>query len=78
MKNIEKSLIDGLKGMIKIKNELKINRMVHCPYICRYVSNFEDDDNVYIMMDPQPNGTLQELLHRRKFLEEIEVQFFGI
>ena len=58
-------------------SELKIHNRLKNSGICRFEQYFEDEENIYIVLELCPNGSLQEMLNNRKRLEEIEVQFFA-
>ena len=59
-----------------VLNEIRIHRSLRHEHICKYEHCFEDTDNVYILMEYCPNGTLLDLLKSRKKLEEIEIRFY--
>ena len=59
-----------------VLNEIKIHRSLVNEHICKYEHSFEDKDNVYIVMEYCPDGTLLNLLKKRKRLEEIEIRFY--
>ena len=59
-----------------VLNEIRIHRSLRHEHICKYEHCFEDIDNVYILMEYCPNGTLLDLLKSRKKLEEIEIRFY--
>ena len=67
-KNTERSL--------RILNEIKIHRSLIHEHICKYEHSFEDNKNVYILMEFCANGNLSSLLKARRRLEEIEIRFY--
>ena len=60
----------------KVLNEIKIHRSLNHVHICKYEHSFEDKNNVYILMEYCPCGTLFNFLKMRKKLEEIEIRFY--
>ena len=58
--------------------EIKIHKSLHHNQIVAFEHNFEDKDNVYILLELCKNQTLKELLKRRKNLSELEVQCYII
>jgi hypothetical protein len=49
---------------------IKLIKHKHC---IKFVRNFEDDKNVYILMEAYWGGTLEQMLQARGRLEELEV-----
>ena len=45
-------------------------------HICRFVHCFEDDDNVYMVLELCENKTLIDYLKKRKRLTEPEVKYY--
>ena len=66
---------DEEKGF-RILNEIKIHRSLNHAHICKYEHSFEDQKNVYILMEYCENGTLASMLKSRVKLEEIEIRFY--
>lgn len=60
----------------KLMNEIKVHRSLNNQYVCRIVHFFDDDDNIYIILELCAEGTLESLLKVRKRLHTLEVQFF--
>jgi polo-like kinase 1 len=54
-------------------SEIKIHRSLHHSGVVGFEHFFEDNDNVYILLELCGNQTLNELLRRRKRLTELEV-----
>ena len=55
---------------IQIHRELKHNHIVQFKHV------FEDEDNVYVLLELWSNQTLNDLVKRRKRLQEIEAKCF--
>ena len=62
----------------KLITEIKIHKSVHHDQVVAFEHNFEDNENVYILLEVCKNQTLNELFKRRKKLTEIEVQCYII
>ena len=62
----------------KLRTEIKIHKSLHHNQVVAFEHNFEDNENVYILLEMCKNQTLNELLRRRKTLTEIEVQCYVI
>ena len=73
----EKSFEKNKKHLKELlKNEIKIHNQLHHPYIVSFEHYFEDNKNVYILLELCQNQTLESLLKRRKRLTEFEVQYY--
>jgi polo-like kinase 1 len=59
-------------------SELKIHRGIKHGHICQFENYFEDADNIYILLELCPNETLAEVMHRRRILHELEVQYYTL
>lgn len=57
-------------------SEIRIHRSLHHTNIVAFEHFFEDNENVYILLEMCHNQTLNELLRRRKRLTELEVQCY--
>ena len=61
----------------KLQSEIRIHRSMHHPNIVQFENFFEDEENVYIIMEICGNSTLNEQIKRRKRLSELEVQCYA-
>lgn len=77
-KTIAKASIKNEKTKTKLLSEIKIHKSMSHPNIVQFVDCFEDDVNVYILLEICPNQSLMDLLKRRKVLTEPEVRFFMV
>jgi polo-like kinase 1 len=59
-------------------SEIRIHRALHQTNIVAFEHFFEDNENVYILLELCENQTLNELLRRRKRLTELEVQCYAL
>jgi cell cycle serine/threonine-protein kinase CDC5/MSD2 len=75
-KTVAKASIKNDKTKTKLLSEIKIHKSMSHSNIVQFVDCFEDDTNVYILLEICPNQSLMDLLKRRKVLTEPEVRFF--
>ena len=59
-----------------LKREIRIQQNLNYSKIVKVKSFFEDDHHVYIVLQKCNNNSLTELLKKRKYLTEIEVQCY--
>lgn len=60
----------------KLLSEIKIHRSLNHPHIVKFEHVFEDNENVYILLEICTNQTLNDLCKRRKRLTEFEAQYY--
>ena len=77
-KMIAKGSLKSERQKQKLVTEIKIHKSCHYPNIVAFEHNFEDSDNVYILLELCQNQTLNEVQVRRKILTELEVQCYTI
>jgi polo-like kinase 1 len=75
-KIIQKSSLTKSRARQKLISEIKIHKSLHHANIVSFEHVFEDQENVYILLEICSNQTLNELLKRRKRLTELEVQCY--
>lgn len=75
-KTVAKLSIKTEKTRKKLLSEIQIHKSMKHVNIVQFIDCFEDDTNVYILLEICPNGSLMELLKKRKVLTEPEVRFF--
>ncbi|CAD8126970.1 unnamed protein product [Paramecium sonneborni] len=75
-KIIGKSTLTRSRTRQKLMSEIKIHKSLQHQNIVGFHKYFEDDENVYILLELCTNQTLNELLKRRKRLTELEVQCY--
>ena len=73
-KLVKKASLTEVRAKQKLMSEIKIHRQLKHQHICQFQNFFDDEQNIYIMLEICPNETLLEMLQRRKRLEEVEVQ----
>ena len=77
-KIIDKYYLRELKERQKIVREIKIHKSLRHPNIVGFEHFFEDKDNIYILLELCTNNTLRDLIKKRKYLTELEVQCYMI
>ena len=75
-KIMEKSALSKASARQKLMSEIKIHSSLHHTNIVRFEHFFEDENNVYIMLELCTNQSLNDLMRRRKRLVELEVQCY--
>ena len=75
-KTVAKLSIKTEKTRKKLLSEIQIHKSMRHANIVQFIDCFEDETNVYILLEICPNGSLMELLKKRKTLTEPEVRFF--
>ena len=75
-KIIDKDKLKGEKSLENIINEIKIQNSLDYPKIVKVKDKFEDDKNVFIVLELCQNNTLRNLIQKRGHLTEIEVQCY--
>lgn len=75
-KVISKESLKKSRAKQKLMSEIKIHRSLHHPNVVGFEHFFEDNENVYILLEMCTNQTMSELLRRRKRLTELEVQCY--
>lgn len=77
-KTVAKASIKNEKTKTKLLSEIKIHKSMSHPNIVEFIDCFEDDVNVYILLEICPNQSLMDLLKTRKLLTEAEARFFMV
>lgn len=75
-KIIPKENIKKKRQKQKLDSEIKIHKSLRHPNVVRFEHVFEDNENIYILLELCKNETLNEFLKRRKRLTEFEVRFY--
>ncbi|CDK26079.1 unnamed protein product [Kuraishia capsulata CBS 1993] len=77
-KTVAKASIKTEKTKTKLLSEIKIHKSMNHPNIVQFIDCFEDDINVYILLEICPNQSLMDLLKARKSITEPEARFFSV
>ena len=75
-KIIDKTTLTKSRAKQKLMSEIKIHRSLHHTNIVGFEHFFEDAENVYIILELCQSQSLNELLRRRKRLNELEVKCY--
>ena len=77
IKVFDKNLLNkDLERTSRLLNEITIHRSLNHENICKYEHSFEDNKNIYILMEYCEKGNLSSFLKTRQRLEEIEIRFY--
>lgn len=74
IKVISKDALKTAKTKTKLFAEIKIHRSLNHPNIVRFEECFEDEENVYMVLELCEGGSLVDLIRRRKRLTEPEAR----
>jgi polo-like kinase 1 len=77
-KIIGKDQLIKVRRRQKLMSEIKIHKSLSHQNVVKFEHFFEDEENVYILLELCTNQTLSELLRRRKRLTELEVQCYSL
>jgi polo-like kinase 1 len=75
-KIVSKQLLTKPHQKEKMTQEIAIHRAVHQQHIVEFYSFFEDDQNVYIILELCRRRSLMEMHKRRKAITEPETRYF--
>ncbi|KAI0779065.1 kinase-like domain-containing protein [Irpex lacteus] len=78
VKAISKQSLIKKKAKTKLYAEIKIHRSLTHPNIVQFQEAFEDSENVYMTLELCHNGSLMDMLRRRKSFTEPESRFFMV
>jgi polo-like kinase 1 len=77
-KIICKATLNKSRAKQKLISEIKIHKSIRHPNVVGFEHVFEDQENVYILLELCSNQSMHDLLKRRKRLTELEVQSYVI
>ncbi|KAI0703486.1 Pkinase-domain-containing protein [Cytidiella melzeri] len=77
-KVVTKQSLKTKKAKTKLYAEIKIHRALDHPNIVKFQECFEDSENVYMTLELCHNGSLMDMLRRRKRFTEAESRFFMV
>ncbi|XP_077507655.1 serine/threonine-protein kinase PLK1-like [Amblyomma americanum] len=75
-KIISKALLVKPANEAKMVDEVQIHKTLNHPHIVSFHSCFEDEMNVYIILELCTRQSLKEMLQRRETLTEVEARYF--
>lgn len=76
IKQVAKSFLIKNNLREQFTKEVKIHFQMRHPNVIRLEKVFEDKVYIYMLMELSPNGTLAELITRRKTLSEVESKYY--
>ena len=77
LKKIKKEgIINDKDKHYRVLSEIKIHRMLKNKYICKYEHSFEDEQNIYILLEYCERKSLDDYLKIRKTLTEYETRYY--
>ncbi|TIC32169.1 Pkinase-domain-containing protein [Wallemia mellicola] len=76
IKTISKSALQSKKNRTKLYAEIKLHKALSHPNIVGFEECFEDDENVYMLMELCKSGNMMDLLRSRKRYTAPETRFF--
>nr|XP_019014240.1 PLK/PLK1 protein kinase [Kwoniella pini CBS 10737]OCF53021.1 PLK/PLK1 protein kinase [Kwoniella pini CBS 10737] len=76
IKVINRKSIQTKKNKTKLWAEIKLHQMLQHPHIVRFEECFEDHENVYMILELCENGSMMDLLRRRKRYTEPEARYY--
>ena len=75
LKVIDKSILKNEEEIKNIINEIKIMNELDSPNLLKLIANFEDENNIYIILPLCKNGQLYDLLHKsNKKVKKINIK----
>lgn len=77
-KIIPKNAIRKESAKQKLISEIRIHRELRHRHVVKFESCFEDQENVYIVLELCPNGTVMDMVRQRGRLTEYETRYFMI
>ena len=75
-KVIDKQTLQKHRKKQKIQSEIQIHKQMEHPNIVKFEHFFEDESNVYILLEICQNQTLADLMRRRWYLTEFEARYY--
>ncbi|KAI0986165.1 hypothetical protein GJ496_002067 [Pomphorhynchus laevis] len=75
-KIVSKTLLTKSHQQQKMRQEIEIHKALKHAHVVRFYSYFEDDHNVYVVLEICQRRTLMELQRRRKIITEPEARYF--
>lgn len=77
-KTVAKESVRNEKTKNKLLAEIKIHKSLRHPNIVEFVDCFEDDHNVYILLEMCSNQSMMEMLRARKGFTEGEAKYYMV
>ncbi|KAG9024096.1 Cell cycle serine/threonine-protein kinase cdc5/MSD2 [Tulasnella sp. JGI-2019a] len=78
IKVVTKSSLNSRKSKTKLYAEIKLHRALEHPNIVGFEECFEDEQNVYMTLELCPNGSMMDMLRRRRRFTEPEARLYMV
>ncbi len=75
-KVVEKASLQKLRHKRRMESEIQIHKQLNHENIVKFEHFFEDEDNVYIMLELCENKSMSELMRKRGSLSEFEARYY--
>eukprot|EP01147_Barroeca_monosierra_P000307 gene307-3676_t len=75
-KIVSKATLTKHRAKEKLRSEVQIHKSLNHKHVVGFHSFFEDDNNVYILLELCPNQSMMELHKRRRALTEAECRYY--
>lgn len=75
-KIIKKSSLKKPRIQERLRQEIQIHKSLNSQHIVKFEHSFEDEENIYILMELCSNQSLSVLIKKRKRLTELEVRCY--
>ena len=76
VKIVSKANLNKPSAKQKLKSEIKIHKSLFHKHIVKFEHVFEDNENVYILLELCKNRTLSDVMKKRKIITEFEARYF--
>lgn len=76
VKIVSKANLNKSSAKQKLKSEIKIHKSLFHKHIVKFEHVFEDNENVYILLELCKSKTLSDLMKKRKIISEFECRYF--
>ncbi|EGD77160.1 PLK protein kinase [Salpingoeca rosetta] len=75
-KIVSKATLTKHRAKEKLRSEIQIHKSLRHKHVVDFHSFFEDENNVYILLELCPNQSMMELHKRRRALTEAEARYY--
>lgn len=75
-KVVVKASLTKSRAKQKLMSEIKIHKSMKDDGIVKFMTYFEDKENVYIILELCQNLSLNEMVKRRKRLSDVEARYY--
>jgi polo-like kinase 1 len=75
-KVVQKASLNKSRAKQKLMSEIKIHKAMKSDGVVKFVTYFEDKENVYMILELCKNLSLNEMVKRRKRLTDVEAKYY--